>query len=278
MIEAPCAPPVVEPVRPVKTRHELQRVCSDKERAALEQWRASRVLEAAARAQGDSIEARIVRFAHSSEDAISLPSLSSVERAVAHKIAESLSLDHVSEGQGAKRQLWIRKRKSAANSEDGGAIPPGADQVHWKGYLALHGESVEFAAHSHGLADVPQDWRAHREDRDGLEHHITLVSRTELEHLALAQTGAKKVTKEFVSDLLWTFACDVRNDWVARGRGQVQDGDSIATFVVVNWPQANLWRAEQGLAKSDFHITLGFSRSGGDIHGVPKGESTLIGK
>lgn len=56
----------------------------------------------------------------------------------------------------------------------------------------------------------------------------------------------------------------------------VNEDGSNATFVIVDWPAANVWRVKKGLPKTDFHITLGFSRE--DVHGVAKDELTLVVK
>lgn len=60
---------------------------------------------------------------------------------------------------------------------------------------------VEFHASEH-VGAVDADWRAMREDRDGVQHHITILSRGEVETLSQQRTGAKKIGKEFLSDLL----------------------------------------------------------------------------
>lgn len=103
---------------------------------------------------------------------------------------------------------------------------------------------------------------------------MTILSRVELEQLALSRTGRKKVTKELVSELLWSFVDAVESDWKALGRGQVEHDQCTATYVVLDWPTANAWRHTLGLAPADFHITLGFSSH--DVHGVKKDRSTLI--
>ncbi len=81
------------PAPPIRLRHSLQRMCSVAERARVEQWRRAR----AAPPEGAGLEDTIRRFAMTTEGPLEmpLPKLSGAERAVAHKVAESLGLEHV---------------------------------------------------------------------------------------------------------------------------------------------------------------------------------------
>lgn len=257
--------------RPVVTRHAMPRVALEAERVSVREWLQQRHLGAPAKAgAGAGVEA-VVRqfFVDADRKEMSLPNLSAAERAIAHRVADDLGLEHVSKGEGAKRYLFLKKKE---RGEDG-AASASEDTLMWKGYVGLQGPTVDYYA-SQYLSRVDPDWQAMRRDRDGAEHHITLVSRAELEGLALATTGAKKVDKSFVSDLLWQFVCDVKNDWAVVGFGGISQVDTQVRYVVVDWPSANLWRQSVGLNKAHFHITLGFSKC--DVHDVPKDKSTLM--
>lgn len=61
---------------------------------------------------------------------------------------------------------------------------------------------------------------------------------------------------------------------MALGLGRVAHEDTVAVFVVLEWPAANALRVSLGLPPQDFHVTLGFSRT--DVHGVRKDKSTLV--
>ena len=56
--------------------------------------------------------------------------------------------------------------------------------------------------------------------------------------------------------------------------GEQRDGDNWVRFLVVDWPEANEWRASMGLPPKDFHYTMEFNVC--DINGVPKDASTKI--
>jgi len=58
------------------------------------------------------------------------------------------------------------------------------------------------------------------------------------------------------------------------GVGSATDGDNVAVFLVVEWPEVASVREELGLPPSDTHITLGFKRS--DVHGCAKDATTLL--
>ncbi len=56
-----------------------------------------------------------------------------------------------------------------------------------------------------------------------------------------------------------------------RGLGKAVDGANTAYFVVVDWPEAQEFRAQNGLPPHDLHITIGFTQK--DIHGVRKNKT-----
>lgn len=56
-----------------------------------------------------------------------------------------------------------------------------------------------------------------------------------------------------------------------RGLGKATSGANEAYFMVVDWPEAQEFRAQLGLPQLDFHITIGFTEK--DIHDVPKNKT-----
>jgi hypothetical protein len=60
----------------------------------------------------------------------------------------------------------------------------------------------------------------------------------------------------------------------ALGIGRASRGSDDAFYEVIEWPEAQAWRAKLGLGPKDLHVTVGFK--GADVHGVPKDKSTII--
>lgn len=98
--------------------------------------------------------------------------------------------------------------------------------------------------------------RIARDGRDQL--HLTFLTPKDMR--ALSKRGIRP-------DRNLSFAFDFL------GVGKAEDGDKETWFIIASSPEAQEWRASQGLPHHDFHVTLGFR--GGDIHGVPKDSSTL---
>lgn len=106
-----------------------------------------------------------------------------------------------------------------------------------------------------------------RQRRDGgAKHHITMVSRMDLNDVSASRAEVVRAFSE-------TLTGD-GEPFQVLGVGSAVNGDSIAVFVIVDWPQMNEVRAKLGLPRHDPHITLGFKRA--DIHGVSKNVTTLI--
>lgn len=160
--------------RPVQTRHAMERVCLDAEKQAIEEF--ARRAPAPPPDDAMGVEAAILRFRVGEEKELALRGLTGAQRAVAHKVAESLGLEHVSQarvaggataraltamqGEGSKRCLWVRK----LNPDVAG--PAMTDELLWKGYVALQGPSVDHAAHQH-VGAVDASWVEQRQCRDG---------------------------------------------------------------------------------------------------------------
>jgi hypothetical protein len=150
-----------------------------------------------------------------------------------------------------------------------------SDDLVFSGYVALRGNSIDAAAMQFEEA-VKIEYREKRWKRDGgKKHHITLLSRKEMEELSVKKTGKKKVGKELISETLFSMKESIRNDWVAVGLGRVEgDEQNEVYFVVCDWQSANDWREKNGLKPLAFHITIGFAKF--DIHDKKKDRSTLI--
>ena len=56
-----------------------------------------------------------------------------------------------------------------------------------------------------------------------------------------------------------------------RGLGRAVDGANEAYFMVIDWPEAQQFRAKYGLGEKDLHVTVGFKEK--DIHNVRKNQT-----
>lgn len=98
-----------------------------------------------------------------------------------------------------------------------------------------------------------------RFERDGAEHHITIVSPHEFESLSSREVGFDLTSEK--PDLKFG---SVTALFTATG---------TVIFVPVESTVASLFRSELGLGTRDFHITLGFSPR--DNHNVRKSQRSL---
>lgn len=99
--------------------------------------------------------------------------------------------------------------------------------------------------------------------RDGGYHfHVTVLDPKETR--ALKKSG--KIS-EFQKDI-----SEISPEYSTKGVGRVLDGDKEAHYVLVESGSVQSLREKYGLEKKDLHITLGFRN--GDVHGLPKDEST----
>lgn len=138
-----------------------------------------------------------------------------------------------------------------------------------RGYVYAAGPAIERAA-ARFLSAVPTDWVMNRQRRDGGDHHhITVLSKFDL---AAISAGRTEVLRAF-ADTLPVYDGSSEPFHVL-GVGSAVDGDSVAVFVVVEWPELDVVRTKLGLPHHDPHITLGFKRA--DIHGVSKNITALI--
>jgi hypothetical protein len=90
------------------------------------------------------------------------------------------------------------------------------------------------------------------------EYHITIIS---------AEEVAKLPPDTFEKGTRY----EIPGEPVERGLGKVQQGNDVVYFMVIDWPEAQQFRASYGLPPRDFHITMGYSNK--DIHYVPKNKT-----
>lgn len=157
----------------------------------------------------------------------------------------------------------------AATSKEKARLPLQLTIHAARGYVYAAGPAIERAA-ARFLSAVPTDWVMNRQRRDGGdEHHITVLSKFDL---AAISANRNEVLRAF-ADTLPVY--DGSNEpFQVLGVGSAVDGDSVAVFVVVEWPELDVVRTKLGLPHHDPHITLGFKRA--DIHGVSKNITALI--
>lgn len=144
-----------------------------------------------------------------------------------------------------------------------------------RGVVAVTGDAVEQAS-SRGLAAVPGSWVQQREKRDGAQHHLTLLSKVDLQHLSQRtpdadMTGIAKAAAALLGKMCCTW------DWVDVGTGTCRDATGEASFRVVLWPAAATWRERLELPPKDFHITLGFQDAAASLLQLLQLAHRLIG-
>ena len=140
-----------------------------------------------------------------------------------------------------------------------------------------------------GLDDAPSAWQQQRSRRDGPQHHITFLSKSDLQCLTQScladvpatiweDAGANVPDAADVNSVSRSICAMLSKmpscwDWIDIGTGSCKDDAGESVFRAVLWPAAAAVRAKLGLQAKDFHITLGFH--GCDVHSKPKGLSSL---
>ncbi|KAG2487282.1 hypothetical protein HYH03_014123 [Edaphochlamys debaryana] len=143
-------------------------------------------------------------------------------------------------------------------------------------YVGLFGGAVEAVAQAAMASGaVPAHHAANRVKRDGPSHHITLITPPEMHELRKKHGMSPERAFEGVVAQIGAAG----GAWLPLGVGRAdsrRSGDE-ARYLVVAWPAGREARAAVGLAAREqpFHVTLGFDLQ--DVHGVPKGLSTLVG-
>lgn len=116
------------------------------------------------------------------------------------------------------------------------------------------------------LGESYAELKQHRDLRDGADsYHLTAVTPAEFRQLKKAlKNEGKRVelpTEPFDVELL--------------GIGYGESESSACWFAICTSPAVAAWRESLELPPKDLHISLAFD-AGGDVHGVPKGVSSLL--
>ncbi|KAL9657828.1 hypothetical protein ABK040_013165 [Willaertia magna] len=233
--------------------------------------------------------------------------LNLAQRKRVHALAEEFRLDHFSRGSNPFRYICVTKRNQKMK-----------DEFQYFGYIGLFGHSIDELVRTHTLEPTMQNQPLlqKRVKRDGPIHHITLMTRPEIntalknlltikEYENLLDENQKQLMKqgteeEKIEILMNVISKVVIGDYKAIGLGKVtqeetqsSNTDNLSSsqqatssgeekkmneayFVVINWPSAQKLRTTLGLEPYHFHITVAYKY--GDIHGVIKDESTLQSK
>lgn len=220
------------------------------------------------------------------------------KRKVVHAVAESMGLHHESFGKGKERRVCVRRTSWWP--------------LFFDNYVGVGGPEVErvceqFSEH------VPEECLRRRNLVRGNLKHVTIVRPPELSQLAAHYKKDRSVLLERAFELLkgsvvralgvgkvrtrvggregYQVSSRRKLDEEGRemrtivvGDGELEDenenkeddelGMNEAYFVVLEWTAADALREELGLARLDFHITLGFTDK--DIHSLRKNRSTLF--
>lgn len=180
------------------------------------------------------------------------------QRKLVHGVAGSLTLHHMSIGQGASRRVVVRRSAEWP--------------LFFDAYVGYGGAWVQRTARD-TVHLVPTNHVARRNEmRNGRAYHITLVGPHEIQ---LLSGNVKYDASALLRELSAMLRRAAEPTLVGVGR-VVDDKDhsNDVYFCVIDWPAANAARIRLGLTQHDFHITLGFAKK--DVHGVQKDRSTLI--
>jgi len=133
-----------------------------------------------------------------------------------------------------------------------------SQKVHYiKGTLAVETRRPSFS--------LPPDFQSRG------EYHITVLDPRDAKVLKQAHGCSNQGLEEWMKS---QHGATISGTPQSLGIGRASDGSNEAYFEVIDWPEAQQWRGEQGLGPKDFHVTVGFK--GSDVHGVPKDRSTII--
>ena len=119
--------------------------------------------------------------------------------------------------------------------------------------------------------DVAENIFANRIKRDGDSAHVTLLNPIDGKKAVGNFVKIEGITKDVAMQRITEMAERLRDTWKERGIGKAMSGSRIAYFVVMDWPDAKLFREAVGVDpdSQDFHMTIGFGPDG-DVHGVRK--------
>lgn len=194
------------------------------------------------------------------------------ERVIVHELAQKFGLAHFSRGGSKHRFLTVSKE-----------LQERKDEWQYNSYIGLFGPKVDESA-TKGIEIVPESMIEKRKKRDGPIHHITLLSREEVDNLIQTIESFKEKFKQKCHQIqnsqspkeliLNVISQVVEDDWKDLGIGKVEEKDDVVYFKVLEWNSAAEFRQICSLPKKDFHITLGFSRQ--DLHDISKDATKLI--
>ncbi|OKY27766.1 hypothetical protein [Thalassotalea sp. PP2-459] len=107
------------------------------------------------------------------------------------------------------------------------------------------------------LGDEFKQYRMNQANRDGNAFHVTLVAPQEYQLMKKEEVTLGRTVRITLE-----------------GLGRVSQGNNTSYFVVASSNDGDFMRQTLRLAAKDFHVTLGFDKK--DVHGVSKGQNTLI--
>jgi hypothetical protein len=194
------------------------------------------------------------------------------QRAAMGRVCAALGLAFETKGSGERQRFVMRgKARHARQStkqleENEGSLTIAFE----KGYVSAQGPAVERAA-ARFVSAVPGAWVQNRQRRDGEHHHVTLLSKFDLQAISVSREQVLDMFRDALSP-----GAETREPFGVEGVGSVTEADgNTAVFVVLDFPELSQVRERLGLkARQDPHITLGFKRS--DVHDVRKDATTLL--
>jgi hypothetical protein len=158
------------------------------------------------------------------------------------------------------------------------------------GYIGLFGDKVEKTIANNPSDLVPSHYEQNQKQRDGDEHHLTLLFKPEFKSVLkdvntvfadrvqqLKQKNGENLYTKKMGDvqlLLDVMKEEIDYNWVNLGVGKAVKQGEEAMYQVIQWDSANKFRSALHLERKDFHITLGFKSK--DVHDVAKNDTTLV--
>jgi hypothetical protein len=195
------------------------------------------------------------------------------QRAAMGRVCAALGLAFETKGSGERQRFVMRGKASETRAakqrqleENEGSLTIACE----KGYVSASGPAVERAA-ARFISAVPGAWVQNRQRRDGEHHHVTLLSKFDLQAISVSREEVLDMFRDALSA-----GAETREPFGVEGVGSVTEADgNTAVFVVLDFPELSQVRERLGLkARQDPHITLGFRRS--DVHDVRKDATTLL--
>ncbi|OAD74182.1 hypothetical protein PHYBLDRAFT_144636 [Phycomyces blakesleeanus NRRL 1555(-)] len=130
-------------------------------------------------------------------------------------------------------------------------------------YLCLKGRKIDFIG-SQDSTRLPFPYIQNRQQRDGNEFHITVISPPDCKELASKRQlpMTNKTKSDSLRQLLAEAKSQCTDFWenpIDLGPGRIVNNHSQTYFRVIHWPTGQLLRQRMGLTNpAFFHITTGF--------------------